>query len=163
MRTNIYKNQFEYENMSFNVINLHLKASLKTAKRHFFACQSLKWKVLLFIFKRATIFNTFRLNILLNNISNSLFKLLKDTSNVLMVQIYQEIIFFKKHFTKNLKLFLFYDSYGFKSCFEMAKAIVDNIEKDNDAIEKVEFSQMGKGDPAKSGFFLNIHLKNSFI
>lgn len=45
----------------------------------------------------------------------------------------------------------------------MAKAIVDNIEKDNDAIEKVEFSQMGKGDPAKSGFFLNIHLKNSFI
>ena len=62
-------------------------------------------------------------------------------------------------FNKNKKA----GSYGFKSCFEMAKAIVDNIEKDNDAIEKVEFSQMGKGDPAKSGFFLNIHLKNSFI
>jgi len=62
-------------------------------------------------------------------------------------------------FNKNKKA----GSYGFKTCQDMAKAIVANIDTDNDAIEKVDFSQMGKGDPAKSGFFLNITLKNSFI
>ena len=46
----------------------------------------------------------------------------------------------------------------------MANAIVANIDKEtNDAIEKIELAQAGKGDPAKSGFFLNITLKQSFI
>ena len=51
-------------------------------------------------------------------------------------------------------------SFGFKSCLDMANAIVANIETEtNDAIEKIELAQAGKGDPAKSGFFLNITLK----
>lgn len=42
----------------------------------------------------------------------------------------------------------------------MANAIVANIETEtNDAIEKIELAQAGKGDPTKSGFFLNITLK----
>ena len=41
----------------------------------------------------------------------------------------------------------------------MAQAIVSNIEADNDAIDHIELSQAGKGDPAKSGFFMNIYLK----
>lgn len=44
----------------------------------------------------------------------------------------------------------------------MAKAILDNIEPNN-VIEKIELSQAGKGDPAKSGFFMNIFLKAEFI
>lgn len=55
-------------------------------------------------------------------------------------------------------------SFGFASCKDMAEAIVGNIvEEDNDAIQKIELSQIGKGDPAKSGFFMNITLKDSFI
>jgi hypothetical protein len=51
-------------------------------------------------------------------------------------------------------------SFGFKSCLDMANAIVANIETEtNDAIEKIELAQAGKGDPTKSGFFLNITLK----
>lgn len=55
-------------------------------------------------------------------------------------------------------------SFGFANCKDMAEAIVSNIsEEDNDAIEKVELSQIGKGDPAKSGYFMNIFLKDNFI
>ena len=51
-------------------------------------------------------------------------------------------------------------SFGFKSCLDMENAIVANIESEtNDAIEKIELAQAGKGDPTKSGFFLNITLK----
>jgi len=45
----------------------------------------------------------------------------------------------------------------------MAAAIVANIDQTNDAIEKVELSQMGKGPIEKSGFFMNIHLKAQFV
>ena len=46
----------------------------------------------------------------------------------------------------------------------MANAILANIDQDNnDAIEKIDLAQVGKGDPSKSGFFLNITLKSSFI
>lgn len=45
----------------------------------------------------------------------------------------------------------------------MAKAIVEQIEAENDAIEKIELSQVGKGPIEKSGFFLNIFLRPSFI
>jgi len=54
-------------------------------------------------------------------------------------------------------------SFGFASCLDMAKAIAENIDAENNAIEKVDLAQIGKGDPSKSGFFLNITLKNSFI
>jgi arginyl-tRNA synthetase len=55
-------------------------------------------------------------------------------------------------------------SFGFASCLDMANAIVANIEPEsNDAIEKIDLAQAGKGDPTKSGFFLNITLKQSFI
>lgn len=55
-------------------------------------------------------------------------------------------------------------SYGFATCKDLAQAIVDNIDPaTNDTIEKVELSQAGQGDPAKSGFFLNIFMKNDFI
>ena len=46
----------------------------------------------------------------------------------------------------------------------MAGAIKEKVEEmDQDAIESLELSQAGAGDPAKAGFFLNITLKNSFI
>ena len=45
----------------------------------------------------------------------------------------------------------------------MAQAIVNNIEAGNGVIEKIELAQMGQGDPAKSGFFLNIFLTADFI
>ena len=54
-------------------------------------------------------------------------------------------------------------AFGFESCHQMATAIVENIEQDNDAIDRIELSQAGKGDPAKAGFFLNIFLKPQFI
>ena len=54
-------------------------------------------------------------------------------------------------------------SYGFANCQEMASAIVGSIEPDNEVIERVELAQAGQGDPAKSGFFLNIFLKPEFI
>ena len=55
-------------------------------------------------------------------------------------------------------------SFGFKTCADMAGAIKEKVEEmDQDAIESLELSQAGAGDPAKAGFFLNITLKNSFI
>jgi arginyl-tRNA synthetase len=45
----------------------------------------------------------------------------------------------------------------------MADAILANIDPANDAIDEITLSQAGKGDPAKSGFFLNIKLKDDFI
>jgi len=44
----------------------------------------------------------------------------------------------------------------------MAKAIVDNIPEKalQDTIEKIELSKIGKGPDDKSGYFLNIYLKN---
>lgn len=54
-------------------------------------------------------------------------------------------------------------SFGFATCQDMAAAIVSNIDQTNDAIEKVELSQVGKGPIDKSGFFLNIHLKAQFV
>ena len=44
----------------------------------------------------------------------------------------------------------------------MANAIVENLPK-NDSIEKVELSKIGKGPDDKSGYFLNIFLKENFI
>ena len=55
-------------------------------------------------------------------------------------------------------------SFGFPTCQDLAQAIVNNLtHEENDAIEKVELKQVGTGNPAISGFFLNITLKNSFI
>lgn len=54
-------------------------------------------------------------------------------------------------------------AFGFGSCQDMANAIVENIDPHNNAIQQIELSQAGKGDPAKSGFFLNIYLKPEFI
>ena len=55
-------------------------------------------------------------------------------------------------------------SYGFATCQDMAQAIIDNLDPaENDAIEKIELSQAGTGDAAKSGFFLNVSLKNDFL
>ena len=55
-------------------------------------------------------------------------------------------------------------SFGFKTCQDMAGAIKEKVEQmDQDAIEKLELSQAGAGDPSKAGFFLNITLKESFI
>jgi hypothetical protein len=44
----------------------------------------------------------------------------------------------------------------------MAEAIVKNIDQEHfqDTIEKVELSKIGKGPDDKSGFFLNIYLKD---
>ena len=55
-------------------------------------------------------------------------------------------------------------SFGFASCLDMANAIIKNIdEADTDAIEKIDLCQIGKGDATKSGYFMNITLKNSFL
>ena len=54
-------------------------------------------------------------------------------------------------------------SFGFPTCQDMAKSICENIDPQNDAIAKIDLAQAGKGDPAKSGFFLNIHLKPAYI
>jgi len=53
-------------------------------------------------------------------------------------------------------------SFGFASCKDMANAIVDNIPQ-NDTIEKIELSKIGKGPDEKSGYFLNIYLKEQFV
>jgi arginyl-tRNA synthetase len=47
----------------------------------------------------------------------------------------------------------------------MAQAISDNLKnlEDNDAIEKLEISKVGQGEDAKSGFFINVYLKSTFI
>lgn len=55
-------------------------------------------------------------------------------------------------------------AFGFECCQDMANAIVQNIDPaENNAIEKIELAQAGKGDPKLSGYFLNIHLKKQFI
>lgn len=54
-------------------------------------------------------------------------------------------------------------AFGFENCQAMANAIVENIEPENNVIEKIELAQAGNGDPAKSGFFLNIYLRQDFI
>ena len=41
----------------------------------------------------------------------------------------------------------------------MAAAIVENL-PDNESIEKIELSKIGKGPDEKSGYFLNIFLKD---
>ena len=53
-------------------------------------------------------------------------------------------------------------SFGFASCKDMASAIVENIPKEalETTIDKVELSKIGKGPDEKSGFFLNIFLKD---
>ena len=46
----------------------------------------------------------------------------------------------------------------------MATAIKENLDSvDNDAIEKIDLSKAGNGPDEKSGFFLNITLKDSWI
>ena len=56
-------------------------------------------------------------------------------------------------------------SFGFASCKDMATAIAEQIPKESleDTIESVQLSKIGKGPDEKSGFFLNITLKNDFI
>ena len=53
-------------------------------------------------------------------------------------------------------------SFGFASCKDMASAIVENL-PENDTIERVELSKIGKGPDDKSGYFLNIFLKTNFV
>jgi len=45
----------------------------------------------------------------------------------------------------------------------MATAIKDNLDSDNDAIETIDLSKAGNGPDDKSGYFLNITLKNAWI
>jgi len=47
----------------------------------------------------------------------------------------------------------------------MAAAIVEKIPADalETTIEKIELSKIGKGPDEKSGFFLNIFLKEQFV
>jgi arginyl-tRNA synthetase len=44
----------------------------------------------------------------------------------------------------------------------MASAIVENL-PENESIDKIELSKIGKGPDEKSGFFLNIFLKDQFV
>ena len=56
-------------------------------------------------------------------------------------------------------------SFGFPSCKDMATAIVSNIPEEAMAttIDKIELSKIGKGPDDKSGFFLNIFLKDDYV
>ena len=56
-------------------------------------------------------------------------------------------------------------SFGFKTCKDMANAIVSNIPEEAmvSTINKVELSKIGKGPDDKSGFFLNIFLKDDYV
>ena len=54
-------------------------------------------------------------------------------------------------------------SFGYKTCQEMAQAILQNIDPDNEAIDRIDLSQAGQGPPDKAGFFMNIYLKPEFI
>jgi len=56
-------------------------------------------------------------------------------------------------------------SFGFPTCKELAEAIQAKLPEveGNDAIEKIELKQIGNGPAEKSGFFLNIFLKNQFV
>lgn len=53
-------------------------------------------------------------------------------------------------------------SFGFASCQDMASAIVENL-PENESIDKIELSKIGMGPDEKSGFFLNIFLKDQFV
>ena len=56
-------------------------------------------------------------------------------------------------------------SYGFATCLSVAEAVsaqLPNVQE-NSYLEKIELAQAGKGDPAKSNFFLNLYLKNEFV
>jgi hypothetical protein len=44
----------------------------------------------------------------------------------------------------------------------MAAAIVENL-PENESIDKIELSKIGKGPDEKSGYFLNIFLKDQFV
>jgi hypothetical protein len=56
-------------------------------------------------------------------------------------------------------------SFGFNTCQDMAKAIVENIPADalESTIDKVELSKIGNAPDDKAGFFLNIYLKEKFV
>lgn len=55
-------------------------------------------------------------------------------------------------------------SFGFASCKDMATAILASLpEEAQHSIEKVELSKIGKGPDEKSGFFLNIYIKEQFV
>mmetsp|Transcript_11515 Transcript_11515/g.17358 ORF Transcript_11515/g.17358 Transcript_11515/m.17358 type:complete len:587 (-) Transcript_11515:29-1789(-) len=56
-------------------------------------------------------------------------------------------------------------SFGFASCKDMATAIVESVPKDafETTIDKIELSKIGKGPDEKSGFFLNIFLKDNYV
>ena len=56
-------------------------------------------------------------------------------------------------------------SFGFASCKALAEAILKNVapEEYETTIEKIELSKIGKGPDEKSGFFLNIYLKDAFV
>lgn len=56
-------------------------------------------------------------------------------------------------------------SFGFASCKDMASALLANLpaEAMNTTIEKIELSKIGKGPDDKSGYFLNIFLKEQFV
>jgi hypothetical protein len=52
---------------------------------------------------------------------------------------------------------------GFNSCKSMAQAVLNFIDPCNKLVESVVLSQVGKGDPEKAGYFLNIEIKDSFL
>jgi hypothetical protein len=56
-------------------------------------------------------------------------------------------------------------SFGFASCKDMATAIIENISEEamNTTIEKIELSKIGKGPDDKSGYFMNVFLKDQFV
>ncbi len=54
-------------------------------------------------------------------------------------------------------------SFGFPSCKDMAIAIVENLSDNEQVIEKIEFSKVGKGPDETAGYFLNIFLQKQFI
>lgn len=56
-------------------------------------------------------------------------------------------------------------SFGFPTCKALAEAILNNVapEEYESTIDKIELSKIGKGPDEKSGFFLNIYLKDNFV
>lgn len=53
-------------------------------------------------------------------------------------------------------------SFGFKSCKEMAEAIIDNLDYDDkEIIEKIELAPIG--NPNNPGYYLNIYLRTQLI
>lgn len=61
-------------------------------------------------------------------------------------------------FNKNKKS----GSFGFASCKAMAEAVAASM-PENNCIEKIELSKMGKGPDDKAGFFFNFFLKDGFV